>query len=128
VIGGKDIRNGVLEKSVMPHDHGHVLAEYHKATPELAGQAVDAALAAHKEWSRWTLADRAAVFLKAADLLATSWRHTINGATMLGQSKTVFQAEIDSACEIIDFWRFNAHFAEAWSRATSTAAESRPPR
>ena len=117
VIGGKDIRTGGpgnidnIDTSVMPHDHGHVLATYHKATPALVTQAVDAALAAHKEWSRWTLEDRAAVFLKAADLLATSWRDTLNGATMLGQSKTVFQAEIDSACEIIDFWRFNAHFA-----------------
>src|SRR5216684_2102686 len=111
VIGGHDIRTGALEQSIMPHDHAHVLAEYHKAPPELVAQAVDAALAAHKEWSRWTLEDRAAVFLKAADLLATSWRDTLNGATMLGQSKTVFQAEIDSACEIIDFWRFNAHFA-----------------
>jgi 1-pyrroline-5-carboxylate dehydrogenase len=111
VIGGKDVRTGVIEHSVMPHDHGHVLAEYHKATPELVAHGVDAALAAHKEWSRRTLEDRAAVFLKAADLLATSWRDTLNGATMLGQSKTAFQAEIDSACEIIDFWRFNAHFA-----------------
>ena len=111
VIGARDIRTGLVEKSVMPHDHGHVLATYHKATPELVAEAVDAALAAHKDWSRRTIEDRAAIFLKAADLLATTWRDTLNGATMLGQSKTVFQAEIDSACEIIDFWRFNAHFA-----------------
>ena len=112
VIGGEDIRTGDLEKSVMPHDHHHVLAEYHKATPELVSRAVAAALAAHKDWSRRTLEDRAAIFLRAADLLATTWRDIVNGATMLGQSKTVFQAEIDSACEIIDFWRFNAHFAQ----------------
>ena len=111
VIGGEDIRTGDLEKSVMPHDHRHVLAEYHKATPELVARAAKAALTAHKDWSRRTIEDRAAIFMKAADLLATTWRDTLNGATMLGQSKTVFQAEIDSACEIIDFWRFNAHFA-----------------
>ncbi len=92
VIGGDDIRTGRLKKSVMPHDHQHVLAEYHKATPELVAQAVTAALAAHKDWSRRSIEDRAAIFLNAADLLATTWRDTLNGATMLGQSKTVFQA------------------------------------
>jgi 1-pyrroline-5-carboxylate dehydrogenase len=112
VIGGKDIRTGATAKTVMPHDHHHVLADYHKATPELVLQAVEAARAAHRDWSRWSFEDRAAVLLKAADLLATTWRDTINAATMLGQSKTVFQAEIDAACESIDFWRFNAHYAE----------------
>jgi 1-pyrroline-5-carboxylate dehydrogenase len=116
VIGGQDVRTGHIQKSVMPHDHGHVLAEYHKATPDLVAQAVNAALAAHNDWSRRTVEDRAAIFLKAADLLATTWRDTLNGATMLGQSKTVFQAEIDAACEIIDFWRFNAHFALGLAR------------
>jgi 1-pyrroline-5-carboxylate dehydrogenase len=96
----------------MPHDHGHVLGTWHKATPALVSRAIDAARAAHREWSAWSLDDRAAVFLKAAELLTTSWRDTLNAATMLGQSKTVFQAEIDSACEIIDFWRFNAAYAE----------------
>jgi 1-pyrroline-5-carboxylate dehydrogenase len=96
----------------MPHDHTHVLGEYHKATEKHVLQAVDAAEAARKEWSGWSFDDRAAVILKAAELLTTSWRDTINAATMLGQSKTVFQAEIDSACEIIDFWRFNAHYGE----------------
>src|SRR5206468_2015677 len=112
VIGGKDICTGARAISVMPHDHQHVLANYHKATPALVSQAVDAALAAHKEWSSWAFEDRAAVLLRAAELLTTSWRDIINGATMLGQSKTVFQAEIDSACEIIDFWRFNVHYAQ----------------
>jgi 1-pyrroline-5-carboxylate dehydrogenase len=111
VIGGRDVLTGTTAQTVMPHDHRHVLARYHKATPDLVRQAIEAARAAHDEWSRWPFDDRAAVLLKAADLLATSWRDTINAATMLGQSKTVFQAEIDAACESIDFWRFNVHFA-----------------
>src|SRR5687767_8040038 len=105
VIGGQDVRTGDTGAAVMPHDYRHRLADYHKATPALVVRAVDAARAAHREWSSWSFDDRAAVLLKAAELLTTTWRDTINAATMLGQSKTVFQAEIDSACEIIDFWR-----------------------
>ena len=112
VIGGREVRTGRTEKSVMPHDHGHVLAEYHMAGPEHVQQAIAAAAEARREWGSWPWEERAAVILKAADLLATSWRSTINAATMLGQSKTVFQAEIDSASEMIDFWRFNAFFAQ----------------
>ena len=112
VIGGQDVQSGQTERSVMPHDHQHVLATYHKASEQHVAQAVDAARAAHGEWSRWSFEDRAAVFLRAAELLTTSWRDTVNAATMLGQSKTAFQAEIDSACEIIDFWRFNVHFGQ----------------
>jgi 1-pyrroline-5-carboxylate dehydrogenase len=112
VIGGEKIRTGDTAPAVMPHDHRHVLGTWHKATPELTRRAIDAALAAHDEWSAWPLDDRAAVLLKAAELLTTSWRDTLNAATMLGQSKTVFQAESASACEIIDFWRCNAHYAE----------------
>jgi 1-pyrroline-5-carboxylate dehydrogenase len=112
VIGGEDVRSGQTDRSVMPHDHQHLLATYHKASAGQVTQAIDAARAAHEEWSRWAFADRAAVFLKAAELLTTTWRDTVNAATMLGQSKTAFQAEIDSACEIIDFWRFNVHFAQ----------------
>jgi 1-pyrroline-5-carboxylate dehydrogenase len=89
-----------------------VLGRCHKATEELVGKAVAAATAAHCEWSAWSFDDRAAVFLKAAELLATTWRDTLNASTMLGQSKTVFQAEIDSACEIIDFWRFNSYYGQ----------------
>ena len=112
IIGGREIYTGRTEKSVMPHDHTHVLAEYHMAGPEHVQQAIAAAAEARREWGMWPWEERAAVILRAAELLASSWRPTINAATMLGQSKTVFQAEIDSASEMIDFWRFNAFFAQ----------------
>jgi 1-pyrroline-5-carboxylate dehydrogenase len=112
IIGGKEVRTGDKAQAVMPHDHRHVLGDWHKASKEHVTQAVEAAAKAHRDWSRWPWEDRAAVLLKAADLLTTTWRSTLNAATMLGQSKTVFQAEIDSACEIIDFWRFNPAFAQ----------------
>ncbi len=112
VIGGKEIRTGKTVDTVMPHCHRHVLAKVHQAGPEEVTAAVKAARDAWRDWSTWSLADRAAVFLKAADLLATRWRAMLNAATMLGQSKTAFQAEIDAACELIDFWRFNIHYAE----------------
>jgi 1-pyrroline-5-carboxylate dehydrogenase len=112
IIGGREIRTGKLERSVMPHDHGHVLAEYHVAGPEHIQQAIAAAAVARRDWAAWPWEDRAAVLLRAAELLATTWRPTINAATMLGQSKTAFQSEIDAASEMIDFWRFNAYFAQ----------------
>jgi len=112
IIGGREVRTGNTDVSVMPHDHGHVLARYHKAGPAEVRQAIDASLAAWKEWSEWPWEDRLAVFQRAADLLAGRWRPIINAATMLGQSKTAHQAEIDSACELIDFLRFNTHFAQ----------------
>ena len=112
VIGGKEFRSGNTAQAVMPHDHAHVLADWHMATPELVQQAVTASTEARKEWSRWSWGDRAAVFLKAAELLTTTHRQTLNASTMLGQSKTAFQAEIDSGCELIDFWRFNPYYAE----------------
>jgi len=112
VVGGKEIRTGKLAQAVMPHCHRHVLAEVHQAGPAEVGAAIAAARAAWRDWSSWPLARRAAVFLKAADLLAGRHRALVNGATMLGQSKTAHQAEIDAACELIDFWRFNLHFAE----------------
>ena len=112
VIGGKEVRTGRTAQAVMPHDHKHVLADYHLAAPEHVQQAIAASAAARREWGGWPWEDRAAVMLRAAELLATTWRSTINAATMLGQSKTVFQAEIDAASEMIDFWRFNAYFAQ----------------
>jgi 1-pyrroline-5-carboxylate dehydrogenase len=112
VIGGKEVRTGRTAQTVMPHDHKHVLADYHLAGPEHVQQAIAAAAAARREWGGWPWEDRAAVMLRAAELLATTWRSTVNAATMLGQSKTAFQAEIDAASEMIDFWRFNAYFAQ----------------
>jgi 1-pyrroline-5-carboxylate dehydrogenase len=112
VIGGAEIRTGSTAEAVMPHDHKHVLGDYHKATTAHVTRAIDAALAARADWANWAWEDRAAVFLRAAELLATTWRATLNASTMLGQSKTIFQAEIDSACELIDFWRFNPAYAQ----------------
>lgn len=112
IIGGEEYRTGDLAQTVMPHAHGHVLADWHRATPKLVEQAVAAARAARHEWANWAWEDRAAVFLRAAELLATTWRDTLNAATMLGQSKTAFQAEIDAACELVDFWRFNVQYAQ----------------
>jgi len=113
IIGGNEVHTGALTESVMPHNHRHVLASWHRANPEHVDQAVQAAQHAAKDWANWAWEDRAAVFLKAAELLATTWRATLNAATMLGQSKTAFQAEIDAACELIDFWRFNPHYAQS---------------
>lgn len=110
IIGGREVRTGRVAQSVCPHDHGHVLATYHQAGADEVEQAVVAAREAWQTWSEMAWEDRAAVFLKAADLLAGPWRDTLNAATMLNQSKTVVQAEIDSACELIDFWRFNVAF------------------
>jgi 1-pyrroline-5-carboxylate dehydrogenase len=116
VVGGAEVRTGRTERAVMPHDHQHVLAEWHAADASHVQQAIDAAKTAHAEWSNWSLHERAAVFLRAAELLTTTWRPVVNAATMLGQSKTAFQAEIDSACELIDFWRFNPAYAEELSK------------
>ena len=112
IIGGHEIRTGDTAQSVMPHDHRHVLADYHRATPAHVEQAIAAATRARADWANWAWEDRAAVFLRAAELLTTTWRATVNGATMLNQSKTAYQAEIDAACELIDFWRFNPAYAQ----------------
>jgi len=111
-IGGRKVRTGKTVKAVMPHDHGHVLGTWHKCGKKEIQRAINAALEAHKTWSRTPWHQRAAIFLKAAELLAGPYRPVLNAATMLGQSKTVHQAEIDAACELIDFWRYNVDFME----------------
>ncbi|HTP52892.1 MAG TPA: L-glutamate gamma-semialdehyde dehydrogenase [Anaeromyxobacteraceae bacterium] len=113
VIGGEEVHTGRVAEVRLPHRHGQVIARVHLAGAAEVARAVEAALSARREWSALEWPERASVFLKAAELLAGPWRAVLNAATMLGQSKTVFQAEIDSACEIIDFWRFNVAFAEA---------------
>jgi 1-pyrroline-5-carboxylate dehydrogenase len=110
-IGGRQRMGGGERGTVVqPHRHAHVLGDYANATTEDASDAISAALAAAPAWREMSYEDRAAIFLRAADLLAGPWRATLNAATMLGQSKTAIQAEIDSACELIDFWRFNVAF------------------
>ncbi|HWV55934.1 MAG TPA: L-glutamate gamma-semialdehyde dehydrogenase [Longimicrobiales bacterium] len=111
-IDGAEVRTGDTFPVVMPHVHGHVLADAHRAGAVDVNRAIEAALRARREWAAWPWEARAAVFLRAAELLAGEWRATLNAATMLGQSKTVHQAEIDSACELIDFFRFNVAFAD----------------
>jgi 1-pyrroline-5-carboxylate dehydrogenase len=110
IIGGKEIRTGKTREAVMPHRKDHVLADVHQGDAEQVQQAVESAAEAWKDWHRWPWEERAAVFLRAAELLAGPWRDTLNAATMLGQSKTAHQAEIDAACELIDFFRFNVQF------------------
>jgi len=112
IIDGQEVRTGETSDYVMPHDHGHVLATWHKGGPQEIAAAIESSQRAWQEWSRWPWEERAAVLLRAADLLSGPWRDTVNAATMLGQSKTAHQAEIDAACELIDFWRFNCQFAE----------------
>jgi 1-pyrroline-5-carboxylate dehydrogenase len=110
VIGGEEVRTGDTFDAVEPHKRAHVLATVHKGGAAEVDRAVTAAAEAWSDWSRTPWEDRAAIFLRAAELLSGPWRPTLNAATMLGQSKTAHQAEIDSACEVIDFWRFNVSF------------------
>jgi 1-pyrroline-5-carboxylate dehydrogenase len=110
VIGGEEVRTGETFEAVEPHDTGHVLGTVHKGGAKEVERAIAAAAAAWKDWSRTPWEERAAVFLRASELLAGPWRQTLNAATMLGQSKTAHQAEIDAACELIDFWRFNVKY------------------
>jgi 1-pyrroline-5-carboxylate dehydrogenase len=112
VVTGREVRTGDTHDVVSPHCHHRVLAKVHQADGATIAEATKAAVEAQRDWGHWRFEDRAAVFLKAADLLATVHRQLLNAATMLGQSKTAFQAEIDSACELIDFLRYNVHFAE----------------
>jgi 1-pyrroline-5-carboxylate dehydrogenase len=110
VIGGRDVETGHTAEAVMPHRKSHVLADVHQGGPDEVDQAIKAAAEAWEDWSRMPWEERASVFLRAAELLAGPWRATLNAATMLGQSKTAHQAEIDAACELIDFYRFNVEF------------------
>jgi 1-pyrroline-5-carboxylate dehydrogenase len=112
VIGGQEVRTGATADCVMPHNHAHVLGRYHKAGEKEVKAAIKAAAKAKKAWAATPFQHRAAILLKAAELLAGRRRALLNAATMLGQSKNAFQAEIDSACELIDFWRYNPHFAQ----------------
>lgn len=109
-IDGKEVRTGNTRKVVMPHEHGTVLAEFHLAGPKEMQDAADAAARAKAKWEAMPWQDRAGIFLKAADLLEGPYRDLLNGSTMLSQSKNVYQAEIDAACELIDFFKFNAKF------------------
>ncbi len=112
LIGGKEIRTGKLGKVVMPHDHQHVMAEYHMAGEAEIQMAIEAAMAAKKDWEALRWEDRAAIFLKAAELLSGKYRYQINAASMLTTGKNAYQAEIDAACELIDFLRFNVYYAQ----------------
>jgi 1-pyrroline-5-carboxylate dehydrogenase len=112
VVNGREIRTGNTQDVVSPHCHGRVLAKAHQADRSTIETAVEAAVQAQQDWGHWRFEDRAAVFLRAAEMLAGTHRQLLNAATMLGQSKTAYQAEIDSACELIDFLRFNVHYAE----------------
>ncbi|OQX86043.1 1-pyrroline-5-carboxylate dehydrogenase [candidate division KSB1 bacterium 4484_87] len=132
-IGGKEIRTGNLGECRVPHNHQHILATYHKAGKKEVDMAIEAALEAREKWAKMSWEARASIFLKAADLLAGPWRATLNAATMLCQSKTIFQAEIDSACELIDFYRFNPYYMQqiyqqqpASSRSCWNYVEHRP--
>lgn len=110
IIGGKEVKTGQMADCRIPHDHGHLLGRYHKAGPEEIDKAVESAKSAWKDWSEMDWVSRSSIFLRAAELLATKYRDIVNAATMLGQSKTAHQAEIDAACELIDFYRFNPYY------------------
>ena len=112
IIGGQEVRTGTLGQVVMPHDHQHVLADYHQAGEAEIELAIETAMAAKEEWARLRWEERAGIFLKAADLLAGKYRFVMNAISMLSTSKSAFQAEIDAACELIDFLRFNVYFAQ----------------
>jgi len=112
IIGGKEVKTGKMGECRMPHKHSHLLGTFHKASAEQVEQAIAAAREARKDWANRPWQERAAVFLRAADLLAGPYRQTLNAATMLAQSKTAHQAEIDAACELIDFFRFNVYYMQ----------------
>lgn len=122
-IGDKEVRTGKTAEIRPPHEHNHILGQFHKGDAKHVKMAIEAALEAKSSWESMPWESRAAIFLKAADLIAGRYRPYMNGTTMLGQSKTVYQAEIDSACEIIDFLRFNVHFlSEIYKQQPISAA------
>lgn len=112
IIGGKEIFTGRMGKNVCPHEHGHVLAEYHEAGEKEVEMAIEAALSAKEQWENLGWYERGAIFLKAAELVSTKYRYIINAATMLNQGKNVHQAEIDATCETADFFRFNSYYMQ----------------
>ena len=112
IIGGEEVRTGKTGKVVMPHDHQHVLGEYHIAGEKEINMAIEAAMAAKADWAALRWEERAAIFLKAAELLAGRYRYLMNAISMLSTSKSAYQAEIDAACELIDFLRFNVYYAQ----------------
>jgi len=111
IVGGEEIFTGKITEWRAPHDHSRVLCKWHASTPELQAKAIATGQKAWREWSETPFHVRTAIFDKAAELLSGPWRDVVNASTMLGQSKTCFQAEIDAACELIDFWRFNCYYA-----------------
>lgn len=110
IIGGKEVKTGDIAKVVSPHNHQNVIATYHQAGEKEVQMAIDAALEAHKQWSVMSWVERVSIVLKAAELISKKYRYLINAATMVGQGKNAFQAEIDAVCETVDFIRFNAHY------------------
>lgn len=114
IVNGKEIFTGVTTTQVIPHNHGHIIAKVHLAGKAEMEEACEAAVNAQKSWIDIGLEGRCEIFERSADLLAGEWRMKVNASTMLNQSKTVFQAEIDAACELIDFWRFNCHYARGF--------------
>ncbi len=135
VIDGKKIQGKEFDAVVSPHNHKRQVAKAYRATEKEIHTAIESSVKNQKEWSNFSWEERAAVFLKAADLLATTYRAEMNAATMVGQSKTIFQAEIDAACELADFWRFNARYMQeiysdqpvssplTWNRTSSRGLE-----
>ena len=125
IIGGREVKTGNIGKCIIPHNHKYVLAHFHQAGESEVNQAIDAATEAWKSWSTTPFEKRAKIFLKMGELVAGKWRQTLNAATMLNMSKTVFQAEIDAACEVADFFNFNPYYAQELS--THQPMHSPPP-
>ena len=125
IIGGREVKTGNIGKCIIPHNHKYVLAHFHQAGESEVNQAIDTATEAWKSWSTTSFEKRAKIFLKMGELVAGKWRQTLNAATMLNMSKTVFQAEIDAACEVADFFNFNPYYAQELS--THQPMHSPPP-